>query len=219
MTELEITEQLILAVEIERAAGNVNVGPGRGPGYIKAMSLGYVHDWADKNGWGRERLKADEQEYQDSVFRRPTPAMVSEAEEALTWYALVANEHHRVALAAWVDCMAGHRFFKDWCRRAGISEKTGRKRKNAAVASIHAQLVRSDVQNCDNGSVEGLLEPGEIGHVDDRIGDAWRGDPYSLEQSSKVLDFDWAEKRNEHRRKMAKRKAEAEAKKRQKQAA
>ncbi|MFC3208126.1 hypothetical protein [Aquamicrobium soli] len=200
MTELEITERLILAVEIERAAGNVNVGPGRGPGYIKAMSLGYVHDWADKNGWGRERLKADEQEYQDSVFRRPTPAMVSEAEEALTWYALVRNEDHRAALAAWVDCMAGHRFFKDWCAQAGISEKTGRKRKNAAVASIHAHLVRCDVQNCDIWSAEGLLEPGEIGHVDDRIGDAWRGEPYFLTARSGEDDFNWAAARNKRRR-------------------
>jgi hypothetical protein len=114
--------------------------------------------------------------------------------------------------------MAGNRFFKDWCQRAGISEKTGRKRKNAAVASICAHLVRSDVQNCDIGSAEGLLEPGEIGHVDDRIGDAWRGQPYSLSETSQVLDFSWAEKRNEHRRRMAKRKAE-DAKKRQKQAA
>ncbi len=214
MTELEITERLILAVEIERAAGHFSVGPGRGPGYVKAMALPYVHDWADMNGWGKERLKADEKEYQDSVFNRPTPAMVSEAEEALGWYALVANEDHRTALAAWVDCMAGNRYFKDWCCRAGLSEKTGRKRKNAAVASICAHLVRSDVQNCDIGSVEGLLEPGEIGHVAGRIGDAWRGEPYWIGNSSGEDDFDWSDKRNEHRRKMAKRKAE-----RQKQAA
>jgi hypothetical protein len=210
MTEMEITERLILAVEIERAAGHFNVGPGRGPGYVKAMALPYVHDWTDKNGWGKERLKADEQEYQDSVSRRPTPAMVSEAEEAAGWYAMVRNEEHRAALAAWVDCVSsnGRRYFKDWCRQVGISEKTGRKRKNAAVASICAQLVRSTVQNCDIGSAEGLLDPGEIGHVDDRIGDAWRGEPYSLSETSQVLDFSWADKRNEHRRRMAKRKAE-----------
>lgn len=214
MTELEITERLILAVEIERAAGSFNVGPGRGPGYVRAMALPYVHDWADKNGWGKERNKEDEKEYQDSVFRRPTPAMVSEAEEALGWYALVSDEDHRAALSGWVYCMAGYQFFKDWCAEARISEKTGRKRKNAAVASIRAHLVRSGVQNCDNGSVEGLLEPGEIGHVDDRIGDAWRGEPYWIGSSQGEDNFDWSDKRNEHRRKMARRKAE-----RQKQAA
>lgn len=230
MTELEITERLILAVEIEHAALNYNVGPGRGPGYVKAMSLGYVHDWADKNGWGSERNKEDEKEYQDSVFRRPTPAMISEAEEALGWYALVDNQDQRAALAAWVDCMAGNRFFNVWCRRYGISEKTGRKRKNAAIASIRAHLVRSDVQNCDNGSVEGLLDTPQISHVDARIGNAWRDEPYWLSATSPEQNFDWAESRNAHRRKMAKRKAQEEAKlaaavearlarKRQKQAA
>ena len=214
MTELEITERLILAVEIERAAGYYNVGPGRGPGYVRAMALPYVHDFADKAGWGRERHKDDEKEYQDSVSNRPTPAMVSEAEEALSWYSLVDDEDHRAALAAWVDCMAGNRFFKDWCHQSRISEKTGRKRKNAAVTSIHAQLVRSDVQNCRNGSVEGLLDTPEIGHVDDRIGDAWRGEPYFLAAGSREDDFDWSDKRNEYRRKQARRKAE-----RQKQAA
>ncbi len=214
MTELEITERLILAVEIERAAGHFNVGPGRGPGYVKAMALPYVHDWADMNGWGKERLKADEKEYQDSVSNRPTTAMISEAEEALGWYALVGNEDHRAALAAWVDCMAGNRFFKDWCRRVGISEKTGRKRKNAAVATIYARIVRNSVQNCKDGAFEGLLDPHEISHVDARIGDAWRGEPYWIGSSQGEDDFDWSDKRNAHRRKMAKRKAE-----RQKQAA
>lgn len=210
MTELEITERLILAVEIERAAGHFKVGPGRGPGDVRAMALPYVHDWADMNGWGKERLKEDEREYQDSVHNRPTPAMISEADEALGWYALVANEDHRTALAAWVDCMAGRRFFKDWCAMQGISEKTGRKRKNAAVSAIHARIVRSDVQNCKNGSFEGLLEPGEIGHVDDRIGNAWRGEPYFIAAQSGEDDFDWSNARNKHRRQReAKRKKEA----------
>jgi hypothetical protein len=226
MTELEITERLILAAEIADQGNHV------GPMRLRAQQLPYVHSQADMNGWGkkpgeRDMLRREDSDAHAALRDRffsaipDDPRSVSEAEEAVGWYGMVENEDHRAALAGWVECMANCRrmFFKDWCHRAGISEKTGRKRKNAAVASIHAHLVRSDVQNYDIGSVEGLLEPGEIGHVDDRIGDAWRGDPYSLEQSSKVLDFDWAEKRNEHRRKMAKRKAEAEAKKRQNQAA
>lgn len=213
MTELEITERLILAAEIEGAAAFVNVGPGRGPGYVQAMALPYVHDWADKNGWGKERLKQDEREFQESVSRRPTPAQISEAEEAVGWYTLVENDDHRVALAAWVACMVDNKrqFFKDWCRDARISEKTGRKRKDAAIARIHAQLVRSDVQNCNILADEGLLDDPGIGDVDGRIGDAWRGDPYSLKQASGALDFSWAQKRNERRRRQheAKRKREA----------
>lgn len=202
MTELEITERLILAVEIEAAAGRAKVGPGRGPGYVQAMALPYVHDWADKNGWGKERLKQDEREFQDSVHRNPSPAQISEAEEAWGWYALVENEDHRSALAEWVGCMADNRrrFFKDWCAKQCISEKTGRKRKDAAITRIFAQLVRSDVQDCDNGSGEGLLDDPETGHVDGRIGDAWRGDPYHLRNSSGEDDFSWPAKRNERRR-------------------
>jgi len=202
MTELEITERLIIAAEIEAASSFINIGPGRGPGYVRAMSLGYVHDWADKNGWGKERLKQDELEYQESVSKRPTRAQISEAEEAVGWYCLVENVEHRTALAAWVGCMADNsrRFFKDWCRRYGISEKTGRKRKDAAVARIYAQLVRSGVQNSDNGLVEGLLDDPETDDVDAIIGNACRFDPYSLKQSSTILDFNWAEARNKHRR-------------------
>jgi hypothetical protein len=220
MTELEITERLILAAEIEGAAGHFNVGPGRGPGYVKAMALPYVHSWADMNGWGKERLKEDEREYQDSVHRQPTPQMVSEAEEALGWYSVVENPDHRHALAAWVGCMAdnGRRYFKDWCYRHDISEKTGRKRKNAAIASIRAHLVRSDVQNYDNGSGEGLPDTPETDDVDGRIGDAWR-DGFCLRSIPEIESFDWADKRNAHRRKMAKRKAEEQARKRQKEAA
>jgi hypothetical protein len=214
MNEVEITERLILAAEIEGAAAFANVGPGRGPGYVRAMALPYVHDWADKNGWGKERLKQDEREFQESVFRRPTPAQISEAEEAVGWYALVENEDHRRALAVWVDCMVDNkrRFFKDWCQCEKISEKTGRKRKDAAIARILAQLVRSDVQNCNNAPEEGLFGTPEMDDVDGRIGDAWRGDPYSLKHSSGALDFSWAQKRNERRRKQreaAKRKKEA----------
>ncbi len=221
MTELEITERLILAAEIADHGNHV------GPMHLRAQQLPYVHSQADMNGWGkkpgeRDMLRKEDADahatHREKFFSSipDDPRSVSEAEEAVGWYRLVEDEGHRAALAGWVECMANCRrmFFKDWCQRAGISEKTGRKRKNAAVASIHAHLVRSDVQNYRNGSVEGLLDTPEIGHVDARIGDAWRGEPYWIGNSSGEDDFDWSDKRNEHRRKMAKRKAE-----RQKQAA
>lgn len=208
MTELEIMERLILAAEIESAAHRGRVGPKRD----QSLNLGYVHDWADKNGWGKERLKEEEIEFQDSIARRPTRSQVSEAEEAWGWLALVSVEAHRQALAAWAGCMADNkrRFFKDWCKRQGISEKTGRKRKDAAVASIRAQLVRSDVQNCDNGSGKGLPDTPETDDVDGRIGDAWR-DGFRLCSIPDLQDFSWAAKRNERRRKRdaARRKREA----------
>jgi hypothetical protein len=217
MTELEITERLIRAAEVEDRLPRV------GPARLKAMAMPYVHTEEDMRGWGKrvgehDRLRKEDadahalhrREFWDRVS--VTARDVSEAEEAWGWLALVENVDHRAALAAWAGCMADNtrRFFKDWCKGAKISEKTGRKRKDRAVTSIFAHLVRSDVQNADIGSDQGLLDHPETEHVDGRIGDAWRENAYPLSQSSKVPEFDWHERRNERRRQQeAKRRREA----------
>lgn len=214
MTELEITERLILAAEIADHGNHV------GPMRLRAQQLPYVHSDADMRGWGKRRGEHDFLRKEDADAHAAhrekffsevpdDPRSVSEAEEAVGWYKLVEDDDQRAALAGWVECMAHCRrmFFKDWCLEAGISEKTGRKRKNRAITRIYAQLVRSDVQNYDNEHLEGLPEPGEIDDVDGTIGNAWRGDPYSLKQSSGDGSFDWADRRNERRRKREKRKA------------
>lgn len=208
MTELEITERLIRAAEIEERLPQV------GPARLKAMALPYVHTAEDMRGWGKrvgerdflrkedaDRHATHRREFWDRVS--VTARDFSEAEEAVGWYALVENGDHREALAAWAGCMADNRrrFFKDWCYKVGISEKTGRKRKDRAVSRIYAQLVRSDVQNYDISRLEGLLDTPEIGDGDGTIGNAWRGDYYSLKRSSGDGDFDWSDKRNAHRRK------------------
>lgn len=207
MNEIEITERLILAAEIEDRLPRV------GPARLKAMALPYIHTDEDMRGWGKRSGEPDSLLKEDAdrhaTHRREfwervsvTARDFSEAEEAVGWYALVENDSHRAALAAWVECMADNKrkFFKDWCRSANISEKTGRKRKDAAITRIYAQLVRSNVQDCNIPSREGLLDTPEIDDVEGRIGDAWRGDPYRLSQSSGALDFSWAAKRNERRR-------------------
>jgi hypothetical protein len=207
MNEMEIAERLILAAEIEERMPRV------GPQKLKAMALPYVHTEDDMRGWGKRAGEKDHLLIEDAdrhaVHRREfwdhvsvSARDVSEAEEAWGWLALVENEQHRTALAAWAGCMAanGRRFFKDWCAKQDISEKTGRKRKNAAITRIHARISRSDVQNCDNAHLEGLLGPHEISDVDGTIGNAWRGDPYSLKHSSGDGNFNWAAQRNERRR-------------------
>lgn len=216
MTELEITERLILAAEIEDRLPRV------GPAHLKAQQLAYVHSDADMRGWGKRRGEKDQLKKEDAeahaAHRREfwdkvivSARNVSEAEEAWGWLALVDDADKRVALASWAGCMADNkrRFFKDWCRRAGISEKTGRKRKDAAVSIIHARLARSDVQDYDIDLDEGLLECAEMGHVDGRIGNARRNDPYLIKDSTEP-NFSWSQKRNERRRQQeAKRRREA----------
>lgn len=216
MTELEITERLIRAAEIEDRLPQV------GPARLKAMALPYVHTAEDMRGWGKRAGERDFLRKEDAdrhaTHRREfwervsvTARDFSESEEAVSWYALVENGDHREALAAWAGCMADskRRFFKDWCYDSGISEKTGRKRKNAAIARIYAQLVRSDVQNYDISRLRGLLDTPEIDDIDATVGNAWRGDPYSLKRSSSDGDFDWSDKRNARRRQREARKRKA----------
>lgn len=216
MTEMEICERMIRAVEIADMGSHV------GPSPLRAQQLPYVHSQIDMNGWGKKPGEKDQLHKEDAdahaAHRREffdkvsaSARDVSEAEAAWGWLALVEKDDHRFALASWARCMADNkrRFFKDWCRKQGISEKTGRKRKDCAVARIHAQLIRSDMQDCDSGSDEGLPDEPETGHVDGRIGQAWRPDQYPLQASSNVTEFDWAAKRNERRRQQERRKRAA----------
>lgn len=209
MNQLDITERLIRAVEIENCGNHV------GPMPLRAQRLPYVHSQADMNGWGKrpgekDQLRKEDADahaaHRDQFFADiPTdPRSVSEAEEAWAWLSLVPDDDKRAALAGWAGCMADNkrRFFKDWCRRHGISEKTGRKRKDAAVSIIFAQLVRSDVQNSDNGSAEGLPDEGENGDESARMGNAWRNGYLTVPGAAP--DFSWAEKRSERRRQIAK---------------
>lgn len=224
MTELEIAERMIRAAEIEDRLPRV------GPGRLKAQKLPYVHSEADMLNWGKRIGEKDQLRKEDAeahaAHRREfwervsvSARDVSEAEEAWGWLALVETWEHRAALAAWARCMADNKrqFFKDWCAKQGISEKTGRKRKDRAITRIHAHLVRSDVQHCDNGVGDGLPDCPEMEHVSDTL-DAgcigrftWRDDPaFKPIDLPEIRSFDWAAKRNAHRRKMAERRRKAE---------
>lgn len=224
MTELEIAERMIRAAEIEDRLPRV------GPGSLKAQKLPYVHSEADMRGWGKRIGEKDQLRKEDAeahaAHRREfwdrvsvSARDVSEAEEAWGWLSLVETWEHRSALAAWSRCMADNKrqFFKDWCAKQGISEKTGRKRKDRAITRIYAHLVRSDVQHCDNEVVGGLPVTPEIDDVSDTL-DAgcigrftWRDDPaFRPIDLPEIRSFDWAAKRNAHRRKMAERRRKAE---------
>jgi hypothetical protein len=223
VNELEIAERLIRAAEIEDRGGRV------GPAPLKAQQFAYVHSVEDMLGWGKRIGERDFLRKEDAdahaLHRREfwdrvsvSARDVSDAEEAWGWLVLVENGDHRCALAAWARCMADNKrqFFKDWCARTGISEKTGRKRKDRAIARIYAHLVRSNVQNSDNGSGDGLPDCPEMEHVSDTLGAGcidrftWRDDPaFRPIDLPDIRSFDWAAKRNAHRRKMQERRRRA----------
>lgn len=202
----DIAERLIQAAEIDRYSGS-HVGPQQ----PRSLALPYTFDFADKAGWGAERLAEDRKAFWESLSRRPTARQVSEAEEAWSWLALVTDERQRAALAAWVHCMAyPSRHFKDWCFGEGFHPETGRRRKDRAIACILRNLVRKPLQNIENAGFHLLLDDPEIGDIESIIEidapTSHRTYSWADDQAFQPFiegakhEFSWAERRNEIRR-------------------
>lgn len=217
----EIAEKFIRAAEVERAS-TVHVGPGRGPGYIQAMALPYIHDIEDKRNWRKEvgdKLVKTADPYADErkafwerVGLTPTAAELRELDGLYDLLMMVDDDGERRALLAWARSKVGGKAFRRWCFQVeSIHPETGRRRKDRALARIFAQLVRSDVQNSENG-VSDLLHGGpEIGDVSDTLAEdvgqrdhlnSWMSDsafsPFMATEPAAA--FSWAAKRNELRR-------------------
>jgi hypothetical protein len=210
MNEGEIAERFIRAAEIDRNH-HVHVGPAR----VKSMSLPYVYDQADKNGWGTERLAEDRAEFWDRIAKVPTAREVSEAEETRSWIRYVPDENQRAALLAWAECQVSSRQFKDWCFKRGIHPETGRRRKDRAIARILAQITRSGVQKFDIAAEGVLPETPETADIPpilnnlapnaDRIRSWAADDAFRAFGDGSEADFSWADARNRRRREQAKR--------------
>ncbi|MCO6050863.1 hypothetical protein NGM99_13850 [Mesorhizobium sp. RP14(2022)] len=213
----EIAERLIQAAEIER-----NIAVPIGPAPARSLQLPYAHDFADMNGWGKERLEEEQREFVASVSKRPTHKQVSEAEEAGSWYSLVTNQANRYALSIWVEAMAGGRIFKDACFKAGIHPVTGRRRKDRALCEIAQAHGRKALQNNENASFGVLPDDPEIEDIEAILNTTapkqnaivgWAADDaFTPFHSDAEPDFSWSAKRNEQRRKRAERKKAEEAK-------
>jgi hypothetical protein len=201
----EIAERFIRAAKID-----LNSGGEAGPRRLKAMALPYLHDQADKNGWGTERLAEERKEFWERLTSRPTAADISEADETRSWLTSVPDESQRACLLAWADAAAGFGTFKDWCFRRGIHPQTGTRRKDRALEHILAVLVRRISQHCEMGWEPVLIDTPEITDIDAILGKrasdklrsfAWAADDAFLPFLSDAKnDFSWAQKRNEIRR-------------------
>lgn len=164
----EIAEKFIRAAEVDR-----NNKEHVGPAPLRAQQLNYVHDHADKNGWGKSPLArivkrgrliqgdwldanedplADERKrFWERMGLTPTAEEVRELDGLYDLLMLVEDDGQRRALLAWSRSKAGGKAFRRWCFQVeGIHPETGRRRKDRALARISAQLVRRDVQNNDN---------------------------------------------------------------------
>lgn len=199
MTPLEIAELFIRGAEVDRRLPQTAK-----PKELKAQDLPYVHDRADKNGWGDERLHEDRAEF----FRsRLSHEQVGEWERCMELIKHCPDEDRRRCLWNWAMAQVGGKPFGRWCREQGFHVETGRRRKNRAILEIFAGFHRNNAQNIQMGSFDVLHVAPEKGHIQVTIGDhadsekvlTWRDD-FSLTHGETEPDFSWAEARNERRR-------------------
>lgn len=199
MTPLEIAELFIRGAEVDRRLPQTAK-----PKELKAQDLPYVHDRADKNGWGDERLHEDRAEF----FRsRLSHEQVGEWERCMELIKHCPDEDRRRCLWNWAMAQVGGKPFGRWCREQGFHVETGRRRKNRAILEIFAGFHRNNAQNIQMGSFDVLHVAPENGHIQVTIGDradsekvlTWRDD-FSLTHGETEPDFSWADARNERRR-------------------
>ncbi len=212
MTADEITELFIEAALIDRSIPNTSR-----PAQLKSMSLPYVADMADKNGWGSERLEEERREFWDNVAKRLNPNDVTLWERASDLIRRVPDQSQRRCLLHWSMAKAGGRPFSQWCRKVErIHEETGRRRKDRALVAILTH------DNCVNGGHKheldfaALLPVGpEISHLPVIINEPRREFKWAAEGSRTLIcdidrdlqEFSWAEEQNARRRAREKRKA------------
>jgi len=212
MNATEVQELFIAAAEIDRRLP-IQVRPSP----VKSMSLPYVYDWADVNGWGVDRIDEEEQEYRDRISSRVNPADVTLWEQANELIRLVPDESQRRCLLSWAISKAGKRSFSKWCRDEGIHQETGRRRKDRAVNAIISATSCVEDGSTHDFTFESLL-PTEAEIGDKRV--IINGIQSYAEPGSRPLicDFDaglkeyaWAERQNELRRQREAKRRKAEA--------
>lgn len=206
------------------------------PEGLRAQHIPYLHTLSDMRGWfgvngrtlserianrkktgdqledgdlGRyveERLKMFDPDHQ-----KLEPTDVSDWERRMQLVALVSVEKNRRALWAWSRAKAGGLAFTKWCKREGIHEMTGQRRKDKAIAEI-LHVIREHGQHNENPDFAVLPLPPVFWHVSDNIAanapkeePTVHREPGAIPEAAcffdeELRDFSWAEKRNETRR-------------------
>lgn len=219
------------------------------PGGLRAQHIPYLHTLSDMRGWfgvsGRTRSEriANRKKIGDQLedgdpgryveerlnmfdpdHQKLEPTDVSDWERRMQLVALVSVEKNRRALWAWAKAKAGGLPFTKWCKREGIHEMTGQRRKDKAIQEL-LHVLRKHTQHSENGENAVLPLPPVFWHVSDNIAanapideKAVHREPDAVPDMAcffdeSLRDFSWADKRNEIRRQReAKRKEEAEKK-------
>ena len=245
MNVRQIRDLLVEAVKLDREM-HEHVGPRA----LRGQQIVYQHTFADRAGWGKalndkqcQLAKEDAdpygpkgqfcREFWEQFNRDPTPQEIARADMVHGWVALIDNPEERRALIGWANSKAGGKSFRRWCFQVeGISQKTGLKRKDRALAKIQAKAGGTIGQHSVSGLNGGLPQGPEIDDVSGTIeagGDEgeglnhWRSRdatqsiilPYENDRSGDrrvavpASAFSWAAKRNEARRQREKKRKAA----------
>ncbi|WP_457663681.1 hypothetical protein [Sinorhizobium medicae] len=197
MTECEIAELFIRAAEVERKLPNT-----ARPAHLKAMNMGYVHSFADMNGWDQDEKHAANWAWLDPKKLRATTGDVGIWEAAMEVMKLVPDPKKRRALWAWAKAEAGGQAFAKWCKNAeGISRQLGDWRRKAAIECISLTFARKPLQHNENSDEPDFTNRPEISDKSTTMR-VWRPDDSKpvCDFDADLRDFSWAEAQNERRR-------------------
>lgn len=196
MTAEQIIEVFIRAAEVERKLPNT-----ARPATIKAMNLGYVHTFAEMNGWDEKEKHAANWAWLDPKNLRATTNDVGLWEAAMELMKLVRNPAQRRALWAWAKGEAGGQVFAKWCKQEGISRQLGDWRRSAAIESILRAFGRKVLQHNEKDGEPDFTNQAETSDKKPII-TVWRPDESKpvCGFDEDLRDFSWAEAQNARRR-------------------
>lgn len=178
-----IRDMLVEAVRLDRET-HEHIGPAK----LRGQQLPYLRTEDDMLNWGYRagdrrstdpkanacRLRLEDydaysifrQEFWEQFHGEPTAEEIARAEKVHGWIMLVDKLEDRRALLGWLKSKAGGKAFRRWCFAVeGISQKTGLKRKDRALAQICAVLSGSDALHDVTASEGGLPIAPEFGDL------------------------------------------------------
>ncbi|MCF3935028.1 DUF6362 family protein [Acuticoccus sp. M5D2P5] len=225
----ETAKEIIRARLIEAAMTERKLPAGRArPASASGFWPSIIRDQDDLAGWSDEEKAA----YAAGRFARSaTAAEVTRWEECLDWIArLVTVENNRRAVLAWARMKSGGRSMKGWCRGEGIEEHTGKRRADRAICEIAGHF-RHDVELLGETGVSGVFIDTAVSGKQNATLDelalqqaahaprAWmtadakplahdEDEPDAAARSAKAIE--------DHNKRMRRRRAEIEARKREK---
>lgn len=198
MTEAEIAELFIKSAEVDRRLPNT-----ARPAQIKSMSLPFVHDQKDMNGWGAERYQEERADFFDAKSTRLTRNEIGLYEVSMELIKLVRKPENRRALWAWASAKAGGMSVAKWSRTVeNVHPETASRRAKSAISEIHRKLSSKAEMHNENRSIDVLPFEPEMGDKSTTIR-VWRPDeakPVACGFDAELSDFSWADLQNAKRR-------------------